>query len=178
MKTNLRNQQIFHLNMQPRLYNKTNLGGLNLSRRGLDRDSWSRQRPKVSLEDQDISILSRHQRPDQRISIEIEKFVEIWKFLHFSTVCLDLDREVRGFLYFLVKISQSVETFHHFQTQKALTMSRFLDKSWQRLDKSRLHLDKSWKSRRVSTNLDNLDASRQSWQKSRRVKVSTEKSRF
>ncbi len=66
------------------------------------------------------------------------------KFLRFSTVCLDLNREVHGFLYFLVEISQSVKTFHHFQTQKASTMSRFLDKSWQ-------CLNKSWQSRHVST---------------------------
>ena len=65
--------------------------------------------------DWDFSILSRHQCSDQKVLIEIEKFVEIWKFLRFSTVCLNLDREVRGFLYFLVKISQSVETFYHFQ---------------------------------------------------------------
>ncbi len=121
--------------------------------------------------DRDFSISSRHQCPDQKVSIEIKKFVEIWKFRRFSTVCLDLDQEVHGFLYFLVEISQSVETFHHFQTQKALTMSRFLDKSWLSLNKSR----KSW---RVSTNLDNLDASQQSRQKSWRVKVLTEKSRL
>ncbi len=116
--------------------------------------SESRQRQKVSLDDRDFSISSRHQSwhqcPDQKVSIEIEKFVKIWKFWGFSTVCLDLDREVRGFLYFLVKISQSVKNFYHFQTQKASTMSRFLDKSWLRLDKSR----KSW---RVSTNLNNLN---------------------
>ncbi len=128
--------------------------------------------------DPDISISSRHQRPDQKISIEIENFIKIWKFWRFSTVCLNLDQEVRGFLYFLVEISQSVDTFHHFQTQKASTMSKFLNKSQQRLDKSWQRLDKSRKSRCVSTNLDNLNTSQQSWQKSRRDKVSTEKSRF
>jgi len=87
--------------------------------------------------DRDFSISSWHQCSDQKVSIEIERFVEIWKFRRFSTVCLDLDREMRGFLYFLVKISQSVKTFHHFQTQKASTMSRFLDKSWQSRQKSR-----------------------------------------
>ncbi len=62
-------------------------GGLDLSRRGLDRDSRSRRRQRVSLDsrenldrDLDISISSRHQRPDQKISIEIENFVEIQKF--------------------------------------------------------------------------------------------------
>jgi hypothetical protein len=117
--------------------------------------SWSRLR----LLDFISTSMSR-----PKVSIEIEKFIEIWKFWHFSTVCLDFDQEMRGFLYFLVEISQSVKTFHHFQTQKASTMLRFLNKSRQ--------------SRRVSTNLNNLDVSRQSRQKSRRVKVSTEKSQF
>jgi hypothetical protein len=64
-------------------FGQTKPGGLDLSRRGLDRDSRSRpsrksrQHPKVSLNDRDISISSLHQRPDQKISIEIEKFVEI-----------------------------------------------------------------------------------------------------
>ncbi len=66
--------------------------------------------------DRDFSISSRHQCPDQKVSIEIEKLVKIWKFWRFYTVCLDLDQEVHGFLYFLINISQSVETFHHFQT--------------------------------------------------------------
>jgi hypothetical protein len=38
------------------------------------------------------------------------EFVEIWKFWRFSTVCLDLDREVHGFLYFLVEISRQIST--------------------------------------------------------------------
>ena len=33
-------------------------------------------------------------------------------------------------MHFLVDISQSVQTFHHFQTQKVSIMSRFLDKPW------------------------------------------------
>jgi hypothetical protein len=141
-------------------------GGLDLSRSCLDRrvstvekistvsKSASRQLRNLGL-DRDFSILSRHQCRDQKVSIEIKKFVKIWKFWSVSTVCLDLDREVHGFLYFLIEISQSVETFHHFQTQKAST-----------------NLDC------ISTNLDNLDVSRQSRQKSQRVKVSTEKSQF
>jgi hypothetical protein len=97
--------------------------------------------------DRDFSISSRHQCPDQKVSIKIERFVKIWKFRRFSTVCLNLDQEMRGFLYFLVKISQSVQTFHHFQTQKASTMSRFLDKSWQSRQKSwrvKVSTEKSW----------------------------------
>jgi hypothetical protein len=121
--------------------------------------SYSRQLRYLDR-DRDFSISSRQQCLDQKVSIEIEKFVEIWNFRRFLTVCLDLDREVRGFLYFLVEISQSVE---------------ISQQSRLRLDKSQLRLDKSRKSWRVSTNLDNLVASRQSRQKSQRVKVSTEK---
>ncbi len=64
--------------------------------------------------------------------------------------------------YFLVKISQSVKTFHHFQTQKVSIMSRFLDKSCWVLT----NLDQSWC---VSTNLDNLNKNldtSKSWLKS------------
>ena len=141
-------------------------GGLDLSRSCLDRrvstvekistvsKSASRQLRNLGL-DRDFSTLSRHQCWDQKVSIEIKKFVKIWKFWSVSTVCLDHDREVHGCLYFLIEISQSVKTFHHFQTQKAST-----------------NLDC------VSTNLNNLDVSRQSRQKSRRLKVSTEKSKF
>ncbi len=52
-------------------------------------------------QDRDFLISSWHQCPDQKVLIEIEKFVEIWKFQHFLTVCLDLDQEVRGFCIFL-----------------------------------------------------------------------------
>jgi hypothetical protein len=71
------------------------------------------------------------------VSIEIEKFVEIWKFWRFSTVCLDLDREVHGFLYFLVEISQQIST----ASRQISTASRQI----------------STASRQISTNLDNLD---------------------
>ncbi len=114
--------------------------------------SLSRQSRNLNW-DQDFSILSRHQCPDTRVLIKIEKFVETRKFCHFLTVCFDLDREVSGFLHiscqdfssrflktsrlfaifrlkkswfskdfciFLVKISQNVKTFCHFQTQKVL----------------------------------------------------------
>ncbi len=112
---------------------------------------------------------SRHQCPDQKVSIVIEKFIKIWKFQLFLTVCLDLDREVHGFLYFLVEISQSVKTFHHFQTQKVLTnldcvLTNLdnLDASWQiltilmRLNNLDKNLDAS-KSQLKSLNLKNLD---------------------
>ena len=140
-----------------------NLGGLDLSRRGLDRDSRSRRRQRVSLDSREnldsvkklvstieisrsrlldfvSTTMSRPKSLDRDREIRRDL-----KFRRFSTVCLDLDREVRGFLYFLVEISQSVET---------------------------LGLDNVKISRQIST------ASRQSRQKSRRVTVSTEKSRF
>ena len=101
-------------------------------------------------QDRDFLILSQHQCPDQKVSIKIEKFIKIWKFRHFSTVYLNLDWEVRGFLYFLVEISQSVETFHHFQTQKVSTMSTFLDCVT-------TNLNASCKILTIATRLDNLN---------------------
>ncbi len=56
------------------------------------------------------------------------------------------DPQAYDFCIFLVKISQFVETSHHFYTENVLIMSRFFEKSWF-----------------ASTNLDNLDSSWQSW---------------
>jgi hypothetical protein len=81
------------------------------------------------------------------VSNEIEKFVEIWNFRHFSTVCLYLDWEVRGFLYFLVKISQSFETLGLDNveiSQQISTASRQISTA-------------SWQILKISTRLNNLD---------------------
>ncbi len=112
----------------------------------------SRQRQKVSLDDHDISISSRHQRPDQKISIKIENFVEIWKFRRFSTVCLDLDQEVHGFLYFLVKISQQIST----ASWQILTASRQISTISMCLNNLDKNLDAT-KSQLKSLDFKNLD---------------------
>ena len=151
-------------------------GGLDLSWLCLDRESRSRRRQRVSLDSREnldsvkklVSISSRQQCPDQKVSIEIEKFIEIWNFWRFSTVCIDLDREVRGFLYFLVEISQSVETLGLDNVEISRQISTA---SRQILTASR---QISTASRQISKISTCLDKSRQS----RRVKVSTEKSRF
>ncbi len=110
-------------------------------------------------QDWEISILSRHQCPDQKVSIEIKKFVEIWKFRHFLTVCLNLVWEVRGFLYFLVEISQSVETLGLDNveiSQQISTASRQISTaSWQ-ISKISTCLDKSQQSQRVLTILTKI----------------------
>ena len=159
--------------------NLTKVGGLDLSRRGLDRDSQSRRRQRVSLESREnldsvkklVSISSRQQCPDQKVSIEIEKFIEIWKFWRFSTVCLDLDREMRGFLYFLVEISQSVETLG----LDNVKISRQISTASRQILKISTCLDKSRQSRRVST-ISTKISTRQSldWKISI-LKISTEK---
>jgi hypothetical protein len=115
----------------------------------MSRKSWHFK--KVSLDDHDISIEIETSRFCLDINVQTKKSrsrnsLRSENFEHFLTVCLNLDQEVRGFLYFLVEISQSVETFYHFQTQKALTMSRFLNKSW-------LRLDKSWRVLTISTKI-------------------------
>ena len=128
--------------------------------------------------DRDFSISSRHQYPDQKVSIKIEKFVEIWKFRRFSTVCLNLDREVRGFLYFLVEISQSVETLglDNVEISRQIsTASRQISTGSRQISKISTCLDKSWQSRRVST-ISTKISTRQSldWKISI-LKISTEK---
>ncbi len=93
------------------------------------------------------------------------EFVEIRKFRHFSTVFLDLGRELFNFIIFLGRDFSLCRDFWAWCTSKSLKnveISRQIS----------LRLDKSWKS---SLRLNNLDTSRQSWQKSRRVQVSTEK---
>ena len=143
------------------------VGGLNLSRRDLNRDSRSRHRKKsvstvekistVSKSesrrsryldwDREISILSRHV---QKVSIESEKSVETWHFWQISTVCLDLDRELVNFITFLDRDFSTCRDFWSWSTSKSLDnveiMSRYLDKS-----------------RFVSICLDKSRKSRQSW---------------
>ncbi len=76
-----------------------------------------------------------------------------------SIESLDLD-VIKEWVYFLVEISQSVKAFHNFQTQKASTMSRFLNKSWLRLNKSRKSRQKSWRVK-ISTEKKKVDLNRQ-----------------
>ena len=134
-----------------------------MSRHGLDRDSRSRRRQRVSLDSREnldsvkklVSTIEISRSRSRNLS-RSEIFGISRKFVS-TEKCVD-------FCIFSSRFLNPLRL-------KASTMSRFLDKS-------RLRLDKSRKSRHVSTNLDNLDASRQSRQKSRRIKVSTEKSRF
>jgi hypothetical protein len=73
---------------------KTKPGGLNLSRCGLNPESQSQHRQTVCLDSREnVNIFKKF------VAIEIEKFVETWKFRHFLTVRLDLDGEVGGFLH-------------------------------------------------------------------------------
>ena len=77
-------------------------GGLDLSRRGLDRDSQSQHWKKVGLDcDQEILILSRHHLPVSKVLIKIGKSVETLHFGQIFTVCFDLDRELVNFILFL-----------------------------------------------------------------------------
>ncbi len=88
--------------------------------------------------DRDFSISSRHQCPDLKVSIEIKKFDETWKFHHFSTVCLDLDQDVSGFLNISCQDFSICQDFSSFSYSKCLhnvkisqQISICLDKSWQ-----------------------------------------------
>ena len=77
--------------------------------------------------------------------VSIKKSVKIWKFCHFLKLCLNLDQEVKGFLHISCQDFLIRWDFSSFSCSKCL---HFL------------------------TNLNNLDSSQQSLQKSRQDKVS------
>jgi hypothetical protein len=108
---------------------------LNTEKSQSRRSRKSRQFQKVSLDDRDISILSRRHLPVPKVSIEIEKSVETWHFWQISTVCLDLDRELVNFITFLDRDFSTCQDFWSWSTSKSLDnveiMSRYLDKSRQ-----------------------------------------------
>ena len=104
-----------------------NLGGLDLSRSCLDRDSWSRHWQRAGLDSREnldtfkklVSILSRHHLPVPKVSIEIEKSVETWNFWQISTVCLNLDRELVNFITFLNRDFWICQHFGYSSTAKS-----------------------------------------------------------
>ncbi len=111
----------------------------------------SRQRQKVSLDNRDISIEIETSR------FRLDNKVQTKKSRSRSRNCRDLK-----FWAFLDSLSRS----------RPRSAWIFV---FSRRDFS---IRRDFRPRHVSTNLDNLDASRQSRQKSWRVTVSTEKSRF
>ncbi len=110
-------------------------GGLDLSRSCLNWDSRSQHRQIICLnswENLDIfkkfvfrvkkswsrfPDFSQHQCPDTKVSIKIEKLIKTWKFHHFSIVCLDLNREVSGFLHIYCRDVSIRQDFLSFLTQ-------------------------------------------------------------
>ncbi len=125
-------------------------GGLDLSQNGLDRESRSRRRQRVSLDSQenldnreilveiqtsrirlDINVQTKKSRSRSRNLSRSENFGISLQF-----VSIKIENCVDFCIFSLRFLNPS-------RTQKALTMSRFLDKSRLRLDKSRLRLDKS-----------------------------------
>jgi hypothetical protein len=99
--------------------------------------------------DRDFSILSRHQCPDQKVSIE--KFIEIWKFWCFSTVCWSR----RAWIFVFSHLDFSIhQDFSSFSDSKGLDNVKI---SWQISTASwkiltiLTHLDKSQQSQSVST---------------------------
>ncbi len=114
---------------------------ISISTSSKSESRWSRYLDFVS------TTMSRPKSLDRDREI-----VEIWNFWHFSTVCLDLDREVQGFLYFLVEISQSVETLGLNNVEisrQILTISTCLDNLDKNLNASQ--------SRLKNLNFKNLD---------------------
>ncbi len=131
--------------------------------------SASRQLRNIGR-DRDFSILSWHQWPDQKVSIEIKKFVEIWKFRHFLTVCLHLDFCIfssRLFIIFRLKRPRQCWDFSTNLDWVSTNLNN-LNASWQILtiwtclDNLDKNLDVS-KSRLKSLNFKNLDWEKKSW---------------
>ncbi len=110
----------------------TKLGGLVLSRRLRK----SRQFQKVSLDNRDISILSRHVQKVQKVSIETEKSVETWHFWQILTVFLDLDRELVNVITVLNPDFSICQDFWAWSLEKVLKKSRLCWEIWKILDKS------------------------------------------
>ena len=107
--------------------------------------------------DQHFSILSRHQCPDLKVSIE--KFIETWKFCHFLTVRLDLDREVSGFLHSSCRDFSIWQDFLSFSYSKCLHNVKISRQILISLD-NLVDLDKNFnhtKSRLKSLDFKNLD---------------------
>jgi hypothetical protein len=118
----------------------------------------SRHCQKVSFNNRDISILSRHHLPVPKVSIEIEKSVKTWYFWKISTVCLHLNWELVNFITFLNQDFSICLDFWSWSTSKSLN-----------------------KSQKVVTNLENLDSFDLSWQsrqKSQQSLILIEKSWF
>ncbi len=122
-----------------------NLGGLDLSRRGLNRDSRSRRRQRVSLDSQEN--LNSVKKCVSTKSRSLDRYREICRDLKISAFLdsLSWSRSRSAWIFVFSRRDFSIRRdFSSFSDSKGL------DKSW-------LRLDKSWKSRRVLTNLDNLD---------------------
>ena len=100
---------------------KCKVGGLDLSRRGLDRDSQSRHRKKVSLDgrknldsfkmlvstikisrsrSRNLDFVSTRPKSPKSLDRDRETRRDM-TFWQISTVCLDLDRELVNFITFL-----------------------------------------------------------------------------
>ncbi len=162
--------------------NEISPGGLDLSRRGLDRDSRSQHQKKVCLNSREnldsfkklvstieisrlrsrnldfVSTRPKKSEKVWKVSIETEKSAETWHFWQISTVCLDLDRELVNVITFLDRDFSICQDFWAWSLEKVLKKSQLC---W---EISKI-LDKSQKSRFVSTILiclDDLDLSRRS----------------
>ncbi len=89
-----------------------------MSRRGLDRDSRSRHRKKVSLDSREnldsfkklVSTIEISRLRSRNLDFVSTRTKSPKSLDRDQEIRLDLDGEVHGFLYFLVEISQSVET--------------------------------------------------------------------
>jgi hypothetical protein len=144
---------------------KTKLGGLDLSRRGLDRDSRSRRRQRVSLDSRENLDSVKKLVSTIEISRSRSRYLDFVSTTMSRPKSLDRDREIRRdlkFSAFLDSLSRSrprsawifVFSRRDFSIRRDFRPWQCRDFSTN-LDRVSTNLD------RVSTNLENLDVSRQ-----------------
>ncbi len=120
---------------------KTKVGGLDLSRRGLDRDSQSRHQKKVSLDGRENFDSFKKLVSTIEISRPRSRYLDLVSTLPSSHKSLDRDRETHRDMTFLANLESlsrsrsRVSQLYHISRSRSLNLSRFLipkylKKSW------------------------------------------------
>ncbi len=131
------------------------LGGLDLSRRGLDRDSRSRRQKSISLDVMDNLDVFQKLVSTIKKSRSRSRFLDlVWTSMS-RPKSLDRDREIRWHLKILAFLNSLSRSRSRSAWIFVFSRQDFLTN----LDSISTNLDKS---QQISTNLDNLDKSRQS----------------
>ena len=122
-------------------WNSSKLGGLDLSRRGLDRDSRSRRRQRVSLNSRENLDSVKKLVSTIEISRSRSRYLDFVSTTMSRPKSLDRDRETRRDMTFLANLDSlsrsrsRVSQYYHSSRSRFLNLSRSLSlKSWKSLD--------------------------------------------